>query len=104
VGESVPTTMMLGPKRFRPTPRVAVREVEAELVLLDLEEGSFFVSRGTGPRVWELLSDGCSVDEVALLVSDRYGEELDTVKADVEAFVKLLLEKQFLEEGDTRQN
>lgn len=85
--------------RFRPAERVAAREIEAELVLLDLEEGSFFVSRGTGPRIWQLLASGSSVDEVAELVAKRYGLAVEPVKRDVETFVELLLERRLLEEA-----
>lgn len=84
-------------RRFRATERVAAREVDSDLVLLDLEEGSFFVSRGTGPRIWELLAGGSSVDEIAQLVAERYGLEVSEAKRDVEAFVQELLEKRFLE-------
>jgi hypothetical protein len=85
-------------RRFRASERVAAKEVGGELVLLDLEEGSFFVARGTGPRVWDLVGGASSVEEVVRAVADRYGKAPDEVRADVEAFVSDLVERGFLVE------
>ena len=49
---------MADERRFRASERVAAKEVGGELVLLDLEEGSFFVVGGTDPRVWDLVEGG----------------------------------------------
>jgi hypothetical protein len=54
--------MMADDQRFRAADRVAAKEVGGELVLLDLEDGSFFTARGTGPRVWDLAASGASVE------------------------------------------
>jgi hypothetical protein len=85
-------------RRYRASERVAAKEVGGELVLLDLEKGSFFVARGTGPRVWDLVEGGASIEEVVHAVSARYGQDEDEVRADVEAFVSDLVERGFLVE------
>jgi hypothetical protein len=90
--------MMTDDRRFRATDRMAAKEVGGELVLLDLEEGSFFVARGIGPRVWDLVAGGASVEEVVGAVADRYGKAPEEVRADVEAFVSELVERGFLVE------
>jgi len=90
--------MMLDDRRFRATDRVAAKEVGGELVLLDLEDGSFFVARGTGPRVWKLVEGGASIGEVVGAVAERYGKDEDEVRADVEAFVAGLASRGFLVE------
>jgi hypothetical protein len=77
---------------------VAAKEVGGELVLLDLEEGSFFVARGTGPRVWDLVKGGASIEEMVRAMAERYGIDEDEVRADVEAFVSDLVERGFLVE------
>jgi Coenzyme PQQ synthesis protein D (PqqD) len=84
--------------RFQVSDSVAAREIEGELVLLDLEGGRFFVSRGTGPRVWEMLSSGKTIDEVVQEIAGRYGIDRDRVRADVEEFVRQLREKGMLVE------
>jgi hypothetical protein len=90
--------MMTDDRRFRAAERVAAKEVGGELVLLDLEDGSFFVARGTGPRVWDLVGGGASVEEVIGTVAVRYNKGVDEVRVDVEAFVSDLVERGFLVE------
>jgi hypothetical protein len=46
--------------RFRCNPRVLVREVAGEAVLLDLDRGLYFALNATGLRVWELAAEGRS--------------------------------------------
>jgi hypothetical protein len=90
--------MMADDRRYRATDRAAAKEAGGELVLLDLEDGSFFVARGTGPRVWDLVAGGASIEEVVRAVAERYGMGEEEVRADVEAFVSDLVERGFLVE------
>jgi hypothetical protein len=85
-------------RRFRAGDRVAAKEVGGELVLLDLEDGSFLVARGTGPRVWDLVSSSVGVEEIVRTVAARYGKPPEEVRADVEQFVEDLIERGFLVE------
>jgi hypothetical protein len=90
--------MMAEDRRYRATERVAAKEVGGELVLLDLEEGSFFVARGSGPRVWDLVESGASMEEVVRAVAERYGMGEEEARADVEAFVADLVRRGLLVE------
>lgn len=86
-------------RRFRTTDRVAVREVAEELVLLDLEDGEFFVARGIGPRVWELLAAGRSTDEIVEQILERYDEvDRNQVIRDLDSFVAAVEERGLVEE------
>ena len=85
-------------RRFQAADRVAAKEVGGELVLLDLEDGSFLVARGTGPRVWDLVSSGTGVQEIVRTVAARYGKSPEEVRVDVERFVEDLIERGFLVE------
>jgi hypothetical protein len=89
---------MADDRRFEVTSRVSAKEVGGELVLLDLEEGTFHVAKGTGPRAWEILARGGTVEEVAEAIATRYGRAVDEVRGDVAAFVADLLERGFLVE------
>ena len=71
-------------------------------MLLDLEGGEFFVSRGTGPRVWELLTSGSTLDEAVDTVVSHYKMDRATVASDVEIFVATAIEKGFLLEDSTQ--
>jgi hypothetical protein len=90
--------MMGDDRRFRTADRVAAKEVGGELVLLDLEDGSFLVAKGTGPRVWDLVASGEGVQEIIRTVAARYGKSPEEVRVDVEEFVDGLIERGFLVE------
>ena len=75
--------------RFRPKPRVLVRQVDAEAVLLDLETARYFSLNATGRRVWELLSAGAPV--AATL--EALAAEFDAPPAELEADVAALVEE-----------
>lgn len=77
---------------------VSAREVEGELVILDLESGNFHVARGVGPRVWDMLAQGRSIDHVVGEVASRYGEDEARVRGDVVSFVEALVSKGILEQ------
>ena len=49
----MPTSVAPG-ARFRPHPRVRMRVVAGEAVLLHLDRGEYFTLHATGLRVWEL--------------------------------------------------
>lgn len=86
------------PSRFKVNPTVSSREVADELVILELMTGEFFVCRGTGPRVWELLGQGSTITEIAEIVACRYGVDRQKVTVDVEDFVTFAVEKGLLVE------
>ncbi|MGH2739448.1 MAG: PqqD family peptide modification chaperone [Actinomycetota bacterium] len=78
---------------------VAVREVADELVLLDLEDGEFFVARGVGPRVWELLAAGRSTEEIVDEIVERYDDvDRDQAQRDVDGFIASAEERGLIEE------
>lgn len=79
--------------RLRVPDWVSAREVEGETVLLDLEQGTFFAARGVGPQVWELISEGKSIEEIVVAISTRYDVDSVRVRADIDAFVGSLVEK-----------
>lgn len=82
---------------YKTTERVSTREVEGELIILDLDDGDFFVARGTSPRIWELLVGGTTVDAIADQLVERYGIARAQAEADITAFVDDLITRGFLE-------
>jgi len=85
---------------WRATSRVAVQRVSGELVLLDLTDGTFFVSKGLGPVVWERVIEGrVSVEAVANEIADRYGRDPASVAVDVQAFLEDLRGRGFVDRG-----
>lgn len=75
---------------YRAADNVPAREVEGELVLLDLDEGSFHGARGLGARVWELVTAGHTVDDVVEGVAERYDGDRSSVRFDAEPLLASL--------------
>jgi hypothetical protein len=71
--------------------RVVGASVGDDAVMLNLERGQYLGLGGIGPRVWELLQDPLSVDEIAEFVFAEYAAaDLATCRSDIRDFVARL--------------
>ncbi|HYU82300.1 MAG TPA: PqqD family protein [Candidatus Polarisedimenticolia bacterium] len=61
---------------------VAQRASDA-VVLLHLESGRYFSLEGTGDRIWQLCDGVRTLEEIIRAVSDEFGAEPATVRADM---------------------
>ena len=59
-------------------------------VLLDVGRGQMFCLNVVGSNILELLDRGCDEAQIADQVSAAYGTNIDTVRPDVQAFLKAL--------------
>jgi len=64
--------------------------IEGEVVIVNLENGSYYSLDGAGATIWERLSEGATLDALADELSAQYGEPRETVAKDVAAFVRQL--------------
>jgi len=62
---------------------VVFRELEGEIVILNLEKGEYFGVDDVGTRVWTLLAEGRSLREVADIMVSEYDVPRETVAADL---------------------
>jgi hypothetical protein len=65
---------------------VLSRLVEGEMVLVHPAQGKVRVLNRVGTRLWELADGRRSVEEMASIVSDEYGVEIDRARVDALAF------------------
>jgi hypothetical protein len=72
---------------------VLSRDLDGEAVLLDLRSGRYFGLNGTGARVWALLKDGLERVDIAEQLVEEFDVDVDTARADVDAFVDTLIER-----------
>ena len=87
-------------RRYRPASQVLFQDLDAEVVLLNLTSGVYFGAGGVGARVWNLLRDGKSTDEIVAQVVREYDTTPDRAAADVAAFLADLERHQLVEGRD----
>jgi hypothetical protein len=62
---------------------VVFRELEGEIVILNLEKGEYFGVDDVGTRMWTLLAEGRSLRQVADIMVSEYDVRRETVAADL---------------------
>ena len=78
------------------TDRVLVREVDGEVVILDLRSQTYLGGNQTAAALWPGLAQGASIEALAHSLSERFGVEEKVARADTEAFVSQLAELDLL--------
>jgi len=63
------------------------REVEGELVALDLRESRYLSVNETGKQLWGALAEGATRDELVDRLAEASGIERSRAEADTDAFV-----------------
>jgi hypothetical protein len=75
------------------SPDVISREVEGELVLLDLESATYFGLNQVGSRIWALLGDLGSLRKVCEVLEREYTAPRAQLERDVLALARELRDK-----------
>jgi hypothetical protein len=77
-------------------PEVVSREVEGELVLLDLESATYFGLNQVGSRVWTLVSELGSLRKVCEAIEREYAVPREQLERDVLSLARELRDKGLL--------
>jgi len=77
--------------------QVMAREIDGETVLLDLAGGMYFGLDAVGTRIWALLGQGRSLEEVCAVLVAEYEVGLEEVQGDVVRLVGELAAKGLVE-------
>jgi hypothetical protein len=72
------------------------RLVDDETVLLDLESGMYFGLDGVGQRIWQSVTEGKTLAEIAGVISAEYEVDEDQALADILDFTSNLVERGLL--------
>lgn len=72
------------------SPRIAGEIVDGEVIIVDLETGSYFSSQGSGAEIWGLIDMGCSVETIISAFVRRYPERKDSIQSEVPVFLREL--------------
>jgi Coenzyme PQQ synthesis protein D (PqqD) len=74
------------------------REVEGEIVALDLRDSSYLAINATGAPIWSVLATGCSREELIEILTSAHGIERGRAEADLERFLEELRAQDLLVE------
>ena len=72
------------------------REVEGEIVALDLRASTYLSVNKAGTALWPHLTAGASREELVTALTSRYDIDVDAATRDVDAFVQALEAKELL--------
>jgi Coenzyme PQQ synthesis protein D (PqqD) len=71
---------------------ILARELEGEMVLLDPYAASYFSLNHTGTRVWQLLHEKVTVEEICQSIAEQYELSGEAVRTDLIPFLEELLQ------------
>lgn len=72
---------------------VVCAELDDEMVLLNVETGIYFGLDAVGTRIWTLLTEGATEDEIVTRLLDEYEVSPADLSADVSSFLDDLQSK-----------
>jgi hypothetical protein len=79
--------------RVQPIEQVHARRFDGELVLLDLAGGEYYALNAIGATIWEALTAGNTLAEVARLLTAHYDVGFDDALADCLGLTAELLDR-----------
>ena len=72
------------------------RELDGEIVALDLQSSTYLKVKGAGAVVWPLLAAGTNLEAMVEAVLEVYNVEPDIARSELEAFLDKLSERKLL--------
>jgi hypothetical protein len=69
----------------KPRPDLAIENADGELIVLDKAAGKVHQLNSSASFVWDCLSDGLAIDEIALKLSEAFDVEPEIALSDVQA-------------------
>ena len=71
-------------------------EIEQEIVIMNLDSGSYHVINKTGQRIWELLEEPMSAAEICSTISEEYEVDTQNCQEEVLKFLADLQSRQIV--------
>jgi hypothetical protein len=79
---------------------VVWREVGSEVVILDLTNSNYFGLNSVGSRVWRLIAEHRSIDEILTTLLNEFDVHAEQLQADIQELIEQLESKGLLIQGD----
>ena len=75
---------------------ISARRIGDETIVLSLPASRYFTIGGVGTRVFELLTEDRTLEELVDAISGEYEVDTETARRDIEAFLDRLRDAQLL--------
>ena len=82
---------------IRRNPGAISSDLDGEVVILDMESGKYHGLDTTGTRIWELLEDQISFNEIVLQLMSEYPVEQEQCATDVKEFIYQMMDSGLVE-------
>jgi hypothetical protein len=79
------------------SPRVMHETIEDEVIVIDLNTGSYYSLRASGAAIWHAVDRGLPDDEIADAVAERYDGDRTEIAAAVSQLLRELSEEGLIE-------
>jgi Coenzyme PQQ synthesis protein D (PqqD) len=76
------------------------REIEGEIIALDLRTSRYLAVNRSGARIWSTLAEGASRDELAHVLIRSYGVPPEQAETETGAFLQMLADEDLLDVDD----
>jgi hypothetical protein len=73
-------------------PDLVAADMDGDLVMMSIDHGEYYGVGGVGPRVWELLQQPITVEDITAVICDEFDVEADRCREDINGFARQLLE------------
>ncbi len=82
---------------------VIYEEIEAELVVINLKSGCYYSLNDTASAIWRLVTGGHSLDQVSVLLAERFPSSADGMTGEVARIVSEFLREELLSPAGSPQ-
>ena len=83
-------------------PRVISENIDGELILVNMERGTYYSTDGVGAEIWRFIEEGCCISEMCDAILAQYEAGPDEIRDTVFAFIARLEEEGLVTNGDWR--
>lgn len=84
--------------RLEASSSVVTREIGGEMVLMDLESGSYFGLNSVGGQVWQALEEGNTIKQLCDQIEEEFDVPREQLEQDILSLVEELLERKLVAE------
>ena len=82
--------------KFKTTENIAWRNVNDEIVILNLKSGEYFTLNDVAQCIWKAITDEKSVEEIKVKIIDEYDVSTERADRDFEEFITGMIEQGLL--------